>query len=91
MSEIVDQRQEFYDQNPYLVFSMQLLANSTGNGTSNDSKSASNVLSLSYIAIAIIVGALVGGLFLVYCLCFHQTINKKKIHMLVRETNLDDL
>jgi hypothetical protein len=67
---------------------MLVALNQTVNATSS-SDSNSNVLKLSYIVIGIIVGVILGGCFLVYCLCFHQAINKRKIHTLVRETNIE--
>jgi hypothetical protein len=69
----------------FLVVSL----NQTVNVTSSSSDSDSNVLKLSYIVIGILVGVILGGCFLVYCLCFHQAINKRKIHTLVRETNIE--
>ncbi len=70
--------------NVSLAIANGMIANSTSAASSK-----SEVLRLSYIIVIIIVGAIVGGLLLVYCMCFRQTINKKKIHSLVRETRIE--
>jgi hypothetical protein len=72
------------------IGSRLFLMNSLANGTaSSDNGSSSSVLQLSYIVVIIIVCSCFVGLLFVYCMCFHQSINKKKIHMLVRETNIE--
>jgi hypothetical protein len=65
------------------------LENQTISNNTTSSSISGDTLKLSYIIIVVVVLVLIVALLIIYCMCFHQSINKKKIHILVKETKLE--